>query len=68
MANPQIENGYLKIAHEIAQALARVNLSAYESRVLWVIWRKTLRMAQEVGSDFTYTVSERDWPRSEAYL
>ncbi|MGA2462801.1 MAG: replication protein [Thermodesulfobacteriota bacterium] len=40
-ANPQAEDGHVDIANEIVEALAKVNLSAYESRVLWVIWRKT---------------------------
>ncbi len=40
-ASPQAENGHVDIANEIAEAMAKVNLSAYESRVLWVIWRKT---------------------------
>lgn len=41
MAIPDLENGYTRIANEIVEALARVNLSAYESRVLWFILRKT---------------------------
>lgn len=41
MANPQKENGHIDIAHEIAEALARTNLNGYESRYLWVLWRKT---------------------------
>ena len=41
MANPQIENGHAKIANEIVEALSRINLSPYESRILWVIFRKT---------------------------
>jgi len=41
MASPQIEEGYLKIANEIAEALMRISLSAYETRVLWLIFRKT---------------------------
>ncbi len=41
MANPQVENGHIKIANEIGEALCRINLSAYESRVLWVLFRKT---------------------------
>lgn len=41
MARPQIENGHTKIANELVEALARHNLSAYESRVLWCIFRKT---------------------------
>ncbi len=41
MANPQKENGHIDIANEIAEALARTNLSGYENRYLWVLWRKT---------------------------
>lgn len=41
MASPQKENGHIDIANEIAEALMRVNLSAYESRVLWFLFRKT---------------------------
>lgn len=41
MANPQVENGYTKIANELLDALARIKLCAYESKVLWFIIRKT---------------------------
>jgi len=41
MADPQIENGHTKIANELVEAFARHNLSAYESRLLWVVFRKT---------------------------
>lgn len=41
VANPQIEDGRVEIANEVADQLCKLNLSAYESRVLWVIWRKT---------------------------
>ena len=42
MANPQIDEGkFLIIANEIAEALAKINLSPYESRVLWAVFRKT---------------------------
>jgi len=40
-ASPQVENGHIDIANEIAEALMRTNLSAYQSRVLWALWRKT---------------------------
>jgi phage replication O-like protein O len=40
-ASPQAEDGHIDIANEIAEAMARINLSAYESRILWVVWRKT---------------------------
>jgi len=41
VANPQIEDGHVRIANEIVDQLSRINLSPYESRVLWAIWRKT---------------------------
>ena len=41
MAKPQKENGHIDIANELAEALCRINLSAYEFRVLWAIWRRT---------------------------
>ena len=41
MANPQKENGHVEIANEIIEELARVNLSAYEWRVLMIVLRKT---------------------------
>jgi len=41
MANVQIENGFLKIACELAEALTQINLSAYQWRIAWVIFRKT---------------------------
>ncbi len=40
MASPQLENGYTKIANEILEALAKTQLSGYQSRVIFVIWRK----------------------------
>ncbi len=41
MAKPQLEDGHTKIANEIVEALARVNLTAHEGRLLWCILRKT---------------------------
>lgn len=41
MASPQLENGYVGVANELAEILARTNLSSYESRFLWFLWRKT---------------------------
>jgi phage replication O-like protein O len=41
LANPQAENGHTDIANELAEALALTYLSATESRLLWVIARKT---------------------------
>lgn len=39
--SPQKENGYVGIANELVEALARTNLSPYESRFLWCVFRKT---------------------------
>jgi phage replication O-like protein O len=41
MANPQIENGHIKIANEIFDALIRSNLSGQELRLALFIIRKT---------------------------
>ncbi|MFX1536788.1 MAG: replication protein [Promethearchaeota archaeon] len=41
MANPQKENGYTPIANEIMEALAKINLSSYQFRLLMFILRKT---------------------------
>jgi phage replication O-like protein O len=41
MASPQVEDGYTPIANEIVEALWKINLSAYECRVLWYLFRKT---------------------------
>jgi phage replication O-like protein O len=50
MANPQKEDGYIGIACEIAEALTWVNLSPYESRVLWFIFRKTYGWGKKMES------------------
>lgn len=41
MANPQLEDGYLRIASEYLEALARTYLPSYARQVLDVIIRKT---------------------------
>jgi phage replication O-like protein O len=41
LANPQLENGYTKIANELLEAICRIRLSDYEHRVFWFIIRKT---------------------------
>jgi len=41
LANPQAEDGHIDIAHEIAEAFARIRLSGEEVQCLWVIFRKT---------------------------
>ena len=39
--NPQKENGFTGIANEIVEAMSRTYLTSYETRILWVIFRKT---------------------------
>ncbi len=41
MSAPQLENGYTRIANEILEALAKIKLSPYETRLMWIIFRKT---------------------------
>ncbi|MEK7138192.1 MAG: replication protein, partial [Patescibacteria group bacterium] len=41
MESPQLENGYTKIANEILEKLCLLNLSSYQSRLLFAVWRKT---------------------------
>lgn len=48
MANPQLSNGYTQIANEIMEALYQVNLSPYESRIVWYIFRKTYGFRKKI--------------------
>ena len=41
MNTPQLENGYIKIANDIAKYLAKTYMSSYESQLLWAIFTKT---------------------------
>ncbi len=41
MAKPQLEKGYTKVANEILENIVKINLSAYENRILWSIIRLT---------------------------
>lgn len=41
MANPQVEDGHIDIANQIAEALARIRISGEENQCLWVVFRKT---------------------------
>ena len=38
---PNITNGHIDIANELAEALTRVNLSGYQYRIIWCVFRKT---------------------------
>lgn len=39
----QLEDGYLRIANELVEILMRTNLTSYQTRVLWVVWRLIYR-------------------------
>lgn len=39
--NPQLENGYTRIANEIVETMCKLKISNYESRFLWCLFRKT---------------------------
>jgi phage replication O-like protein O len=39
--DPDPKDGHIDIAHEIAEALMRINLSGYQYRIIWCIIRKT---------------------------
>lgn len=41
METPQLENGFLRIANDIAKYLAKTYMSSYESQILWAIFIKT---------------------------
>jgi phage replication O-like protein O len=41
MANPQKENGHLRIANELVDIMAQLHLSGNEHQLLWAVWRKT---------------------------
>lgn len=48
MANPQIENGYTKIANEILEALIRTSLSGQELKIALLVIRKTYGFSKKV--------------------
>lgn len=41
MASPQTQNGFLRVAFELAEALAYAHLTPNEWKIIWVIMRKT---------------------------
>ena len=47
MARPQLEDGYIRLADEIARAFMKINLSPQENRVLWAIIKETYGWRQK---------------------
>ena len=50
MANPQVEDGFIKIANEIMDALCRIRIPGEEMQVLNTILRKTYGWGKKVDS------------------
>lgn len=70
MANPQIQNGYTKIANELLEAICRLNISGNEMRILLYIIRRTYgfnRKFSEISlSDIASAVGMRNEHVSKA--
>ncbi len=47
MASPDANNGHIDMPHELAEVFMRINITSYQYRVLWCIWRKTLGWHKE---------------------
>lgn len=41
MSNPQTENGFMRLATELVEAMAKVSLNGNEHRIIFAVWRKT---------------------------
>lgn len=41
MANPQLENGYTRIANELLEAVAKFPFNGSQLRMIIFLWRKT---------------------------
>ncbi|HSW61730.1 MAG TPA: replication protein [Dissulfurispiraceae bacterium] len=49
MANPQLENGFVRIANELLEALARAQLSGNEYRIVLCVLRRTYGHNRKAG-------------------
>lgn len=56
MANPNLENGYLKLANELVEAICKTNLSPNESQVLWFVIRMTYGYNKKMAR-----ISKKKW-------
>lgn len=41
MANPQTENGFMRLATEIVEIMSQIHLSGNEHQLIYAVWRKT---------------------------
>jgi phage replication O-like protein O len=49
MANPDPENGHIDIPHELAEVLMKINITSYQYRILWLVWRKTYGWHKDIA-------------------
>jgi phage replication O-like protein O len=54
MANPQVENGYTRIANEILEQVTKANLNGTQFRIVMVIWRYTYGF-RETAHELSYS-------------
>jgi len=47
MASPDANNGHIDMPHELAGVFMRINITSYQNRILWCIWRKTIGWHKE---------------------
>jgi len=66
LAKPQRENGHIDIANDIAEQLAKVNLSPYESRLMWAVLRKTWGYVQRDKNGKTIK-NNHGWPLKKKF-
>lgn len=70
--SPQIEDGMTMVANELVEALCKINLSAYESRVVWCIFRKTYGYHKKTDrisySQFELSTGLKRWHVNRALL
>ena len=56
MVGPQLENGYTRIANELAEALAHTNLSPKQGRCIWFLLRRTYGWGKK-----TARITTKEW-------
>ena len=65
--NPQLEDGFARIANEILEATARTTLTDYQSRCVHLLWRKTYGWQNKSGkAKKTDTIAYGQWAEGTA--
>ena len=50
MANPQLENGYTRIANELLEATAKFPFNGSQLRMILFLWRKTYGFHKKIDA------------------